>query len=493
MEHKCSICLLAVKNVRELYVHLASVHYGIEPEKMYIRSSDEESLSHSSIQYPTRSKAALCSLCRMVFNGTRNLFNHFRIKHFARNYDPTGEPAKKRRKTEKGVHQITDLSRNMDQVGYGNETNSKHDKRKQPTPAVQMRINSDFSLRVPTVEEHNEDNAPTPPNVLDNETFRLIEVSRRHNSQYNANDVTYRVAVGQHLINRRIVDVQEQLYEMFEDLLSSMRQELQDDDLICIYMNHSELHVPIVISAHPIQEMQVEDIMVEVEKVLQSEEELKLDENFEIHVGTLKIPRGGRGRNDILNKRENICFKRIIVTIENSDDNLCFDRSLVVCMAKLSSQTSAKKWKIIIDKRSPLQKQEALQLRLRVGLPKDTPITLQQIRIYEQALDVQIIVISIEKTILYHGSESRENKVFLYKDGDHFHSIVNIRGFYGKNNYCKTCLVAYNNGNHNCSTTCVVCQSQKCPQVPNGSVKCTDCNMSCRSQECYERHKKKKK
>ena len=162
--------------------------------------------------------------------------------------------------------------------------------------------------------------------------------------------------------------------------------------------------------------------MAEVEKVLQSEEDLKL-ENFEIHVGTLKIPRGGRGRNDILNNRENIHFKRSIVAIENNGDNLCFDRSVVVCMAKLNSQTSAKKWKIIIDKRSPLQKQEALKLRLRVGLAEDIPITLQQIRIYEQALDVQIIVISLEKTILYHGSETRENKVFLYKDGDHFQML----------------------------------------------------------------------
>ena len=36
MEHKCSICLLAVKNAREVYVHLASVHYSIEPEKMFV-------------------------------------------------------------------------------------------------------------------------------------------------------------------------------------------------------------------------------------------------------------------------------------------------------------------------------------------------------------------------------------------------------------------------------------------------------------------------
>ena len=139
---------------------------------MYIRSPDEERLSHSWIQYPTQSKAAQCSLCRMVFNGTRNLFNHFRSKHFARNYEPNGELAKKRRKIDKDVPQMTDLSRNVEQVGYGNETNWNGNKNKLPTSAVQMRINSDLSLRVPTVEEHNEDNAPTPPNDLDNEKIQ---------------------------------------------------------------------------------------------------------------------------------------------------------------------------------------------------------------------------------------------------------------------------------------------------------------------------------
>ena len=43
---------------------------------------------------------------------------------------------------------------------------------------------------------------------------------------------------------------------------------------------------------------------------------------------------------------------------------------------------------------------------------------------------------------------------FLDKNGNYYHSIVKIQGFYGKNNYCMTCLVTNNKRNHICGTTC---------------------------------------
>ena len=83
------------------------------------------------------------------------------------------------------------------------------------------------------------------------------------------------------------------MYSMFNDLVTNLRNDLQDGDLVRFYLNHPILHTPITISARPIEELSVEDIMTEVEKVLQSEEELKLDEQFEIHVGILRLPRWG--------------------------------------------------------------------------------------------------------------------------------------------------------------------------------------------------------
>ena len=91
----------------------------------------------------------------------------------------------------------------------------------------------------------------------------------------------------------------------------------------------------------------------------------------------------------------------------------------------------------------------ALELRHKVGLPENIPISIQQIGLYEDALDVQIIVISLNKTILHHG-RTNTRKIFLYHENEHFHSIINISGFYGKNNYCETCLIAYNHTNHTC-------------------------------------------
>ena len=193
--------------------------------------------------------------------------------------------------------------------------------------------------------------------------------------------------LSEELMNRRLVDVQHHLYNMFQNLLQNLDNELQDGDLVRIYMNHPDLHVPIMIPACAIQDLQAEDIMAEVEKVLKSEEELKLDENFEIHVGILQIPCGGRGKKDVLDNEQFIAAKRSIVQIENEHDNLCFDRSLAVCLAKLNKDTNKQKWKQITDNRYLAQKKMALELRHKVGLPENFPISIQQIALYKNALD----------------------------------------------------------------------------------------------------------
>ena len=85
------------------------------------------------------------------------------------------------------------------------------------------------------------------------------------------------------------------------------------------FLNHPILHTPITVSARPVEELTVEDIMTEVEKVLQSEDELKLDEQFEIHVGILRIHRGGRGKY-FADRQQNIYRKRSIVQIANTGE-----------------------------------------------------------------------------------------------------------------------------------------------------------------------------
>ena len=148
----------------------------------------------------------------------------------------------------------------------------------------------------------------------------------------------------------------------------------------------------------------VEDIMTDVEKVLQSEEELKLDNQFEIHVGILRIPRGAGGRGKyFVNNRQMITNKRSIVEIVNDDDNLCFDRAVAVSLAKLdkdSSSSNDKKriYQCMCNKKKNNQYKEALKLRNLVGLPLDHSITVRDCKLYENKLDVRIILIDSQES-----------------------------------------------------------------------------------------------
>ena len=511
MEQTCSICGYIAANTKQAYIHLGVAHYKISEEDIHKSSPKKrkyernEHYSHAKklpFNQVKKGKDCKCTICGARLISTRKLFDHLRREHYGRDYHEL-EPVFKKQKTCISTNEqvgfgaadgpltepVAGPSHSTEPVAGPSHADTIVSQQPLPNTSVQQRINEDHSLRMPTEEElRNDEKQDSEPSMATN-YFQLREISRRHSQKYNAENIVYRMELSEELVNRRLVDVQHHLYDMFQDLLRNLRNELQIGDLIRIYMNHPDLHVPIMIPAREIQDLQAEDIMAEVEKVLQSEEELKLDENFEIHVGILRIPRGGRGRKDLFNNEQFIAAKRSIVRIENEQDNLCFDRSLAVSLAKLDKDTSKQKWKQITDKRYSVQKKMALELRRKVGLPENIPVSIQQIGLYEDALDVQIIVISLNKTILHHG-RTNTRKIFLYHENEHFHSIINISGFYGKNNYCKTCLIAYNHANHTCATSCTVCQSKKCEQ--KDQIKCNECNMICRSQECFERHRHKR-
>ena len=490
---QCPICILHVKNSRELYSHLRSSHYG------------QTSPSHSDIstakrrKHETHTKSLYkCAICTEEFLTVRTLYLHLR-GHFKQQQDQLDieEPSIKRRKLNLG--QGGSGAVNKDQNVQKDPEGMQEPK---PGPSgAQMRISHDGKLRMPNEEELQRDQTEKEKNSNDNNapsvySYQLIEISRRYNQRLGADNISYRLQVNENLMNRRISDIIGEMYTMFDNLVTNLRNELQNGDLVRLYLNHPILNVPIIISARPIEELTVEDIMTEVEKVLQSEEELKLDEQFEIHVGILRIPRGGRGKY-FVDRQQSICRKRSIVEIVNTGDNLCFDRAVAVCLAKLKTLNSEDnkkkmKWKKIIHKKCTYQLEKAMKLRKSVGLPENHMVNVNDFKLYEDRHDVRIVVIDIEHehTPFYLGSPNKTKQIYILKDSDHYHSILSVTGFYGTNHYCSTCLKAYNNHNHNCSTTCSTCKDNNCLMVQE--LLCADCNMTCRSEACHERHKKPK-
>ena len=174
---------------------------------------------------------------------------------------------------------------------------------------------------------------------------------------------------------------------------------------------------------------------------------------------------------------------------------MCAARAISVCMAALNGE---KRYKDLVRKGREHSKSKAsatgrgILLMNAINLPIEKPVLLRDLYKFEEYLNVQIIVISGDHNdrVTYTGSRILERKIFLYLKSGHFHSITSIDKFFAKHmKLCKNCFAIYSsNALHSCEGTCDVCHNDKCKYEGDG-VKCLDCNMLCRNNDCFERHK----
>ena len=146
----------------------------------------------------------------------------------------------------------------------------------------------------------------------------------------------------------------------------------------------------------------------------------------------------------------------------------------------------------------------------------DRPASLNDIEAFEEVLRVGMMVVSARLGNKFITSLSTDERLCIYVymwarlgnkfitslstdkrpciyvylvDDDHYHAITSITGFFSNAYFCKSCLKHYSNRDrHACDTKCIVCKTENCPKT-DSPVKCQDCNMDCRSEKCYQKHK----
>ncbi len=135
------------------------------------------------------------------------------------------------------------------------------------------------------------------------------------------------------------------------------------------------------------------------------------------------------------------------------------------------------------------------------GVPDDRPASLNDITKFEDALHVRIVVTAASLGNKFIRVPTDEHPdwplIYLYlidhTGTSHFHAITSIAGFFTSSYFCSKCLEPFDHyKDHRCDTTCLVCKSQQCPITENTRT-CESCNMECRSDDCFKRHKIVKK
>ena len=201
-------------------------------------------------------------------------------------------------------------------------------------------------------------------------------------------------------------------------------------------------------------------VMGNIEKVLDSRQELAVNDRYEITVGTIDLPKGGaRWRITWLEGDKNsIQIKKSLVTIKNTDQ-LCFARAIGVGWAKLHRYTS-EEWNALTQQRGIKtnlelvpehqkvpesynkhlrnklkreQKDLAVAIGRLAGVPFDRPASLNDAEAFEEALKIRVMVASARLGNKFITSPSIDERPCIYLhpvDDSHFHTISSMTEFF---------------------------------------------------------------
>ena len=307
----------------------------------------------------------------------------------------------------------------------------------------------------------------------------------------------------------RLMDIRDGLTSMFDDVINIAASNYGPNDKARMTISHADLQKDVYVHLQNVENLPGESIMNRFERVLNSHEQMKADDSFDISVGLLRLNKGG-GRYSLplhphLNNTQHsaILNKRSIVNIDCDDekDLLCGAKSVIVAKAKAVTKQDKSKRKefsnlIQRDRECNKLSQRAKQLQSKTQLPNDRPLTVAELAQFEDHEQVKIFVVQFAENqtdpILTPCSEKKfQQEIFLYLANGHYHPIVNISTMFRDHVLCPKCYKIYatkNRNEHPCNTKrCGVCNRSECEI--GLTILCGDCKMTCWSRACYETHK----
>ena len=384
-----------------------------------------------------------------------------------------------------------------------------------PTEEKRRKLNDDDDSQ--NLEELEESTESQDSNIGPNIDAYLIEHRQDKIFKNGVIDHIYDVKFNELWQGENISDILTQLNKMFQHLLTKGREGMADNDLLRIVIQHSCLDGgPIIIPLTTWAKINVEDIMNIIESTQNSKQTISIDSSFEITLGSIELPKGGHSGIPItstMGHKNSIYKKRSMIEISNKD-NMCMSRAIVMAWGKTVHQPdvkfskryttmeeailcenkmSTKYYKAMWRKKKTLEDNQTLLAKLlceKVNVSCEVMASLNDIQYFERFLSIQILVVSasLNNRFIYTG-EHNPTKIYIYLVGDsHFHAIASITGFFRQSYFCDLCLKPYNcKTKHSCEKTCMVCKRSDC--IVLNEINCPDCNMTCRSLDCYENHK----
>ena len=320
--------------------------------------------------------------------------------------------------------------------------------------------------------------------------YQLESRRKYHSKKFGMTATDHRVRFNNVLADRDLLESYETSHKIIYHLLEDVKEGMAPNDQVRFILRSEQLETPISLPFMP-ERLTAERVYSELERVIQSNQEFRLNDTVTIDLNHVLGPTGsGRKKRTTFNIDDYLHEKKSVVRIKNKDD-LCLARALVVAKAKKDSDP---RYKQITDSRSPLQREKAFDLHEAANVPLG-PCGLNEVALFQQYLsDYQIMIISGDhnNSIIYPPQPSGTDEkphLTLYLHDNHYDVINRVPGFLGRWYFCFRCYKAYDHTtDHLCKNMCRVCRGFGCVLEGEG-ITCNECKRLFKSQSCYDRHK----
>ena len=221
--------------------------------------------------------------------------------------------------------------------------------------------------------------------------YQIKPVRKHHSQKFNMTAKNYNVHFNNVLHDVNLLESQKRTYGIFDHLLKDVTKGMNLTDQVRFVLNSNQLQFPISLPFCPLEELTTEKVLAHVEKVVQSNEEFRLNDTVNIDIIHVEMPQGsGRCKRTTLNIRDHLKKKGTVIRINNKD-NLCLARALVVSMARTEKDP---RYDRIMRPDSCVQRERAFDLHEAANVPLG-PCGLNEVDLFQHYLThYQIIVVS---------------------------------------------------------------------------------------------------
>ena len=272
-------------------------------------------------------------------------------------------------------------------------------------------------------EEVINDGAGTSTDEIgDNSVFTETDVKQVKVKKFNTTGTDYTVQFTDTFSQLELSQYHDRLHEIFESLLNTVTVDIPVNDQVRFVFQSPLLEHPISLPFMPRQRLTTERVLAEIERVIQSNHEFRLNDSVNVNLIHVEMPHWGTRT-----KRSKINLKKA--------------RAPVVSVSKIEND---KKYRSITDSRWSMQTRLAKELHEKAEVPLWACglNEVKQFQIYLSDYQINIVSKEHQNSILYSGPES-EKRIYLYFHNDQYDVITSMPAFFARKRYCHTSKKAY--------------------------------------------------